>query len=177
MYYFDRPLTPKVRVAFQVSPYEISGNQSCTGTVFSPTTSVFPWQYHSTTAPHIPSSLDHSADFRKSSTLTAVRELSLFKTSIILRPYSNKTLLTAPANTRFEPGSLSLALQHTSSERRRMKCTLMYWHMTCDCSSPQLLQGCSFVLSEPVKSKQEWDMTQWERTFRYLLTFTGHWSL
>jgi hypothetical protein len=45
-----RPLTAKARVRCRVSPCEICG-QSDTGTGFSPSTSVFPCQFHSTGTP------------------------------------------------------------------------------------------------------------------------------
>jgi hypothetical protein len=43
-----RPLTAEVWVRSQVSPSEICGAQSGIVTGFSPSTSVFPCQYHST---------------------------------------------------------------------------------------------------------------------------------
>jgi hypothetical protein len=48
-----RPLTVEARVRSRVSPYEICGGQSGTGTGFSPITSVFPCQFNSTGAPLI----------------------------------------------------------------------------------------------------------------------------
>jgi hypothetical protein len=46
-----RPHTAEACVRSRVSPCEIYGGQSGTGTGFSPSTSVFPCQYHSTDAP------------------------------------------------------------------------------------------------------------------------------
>ena len=47
-----RPLTVEARFRSKVSPCEICGGQSDTGTGFSPNTSVFPCQYHSISAPY-----------------------------------------------------------------------------------------------------------------------------
>ena len=47
-----RPLIADARVRSQASPCEICGRQSGTVTSFSPSTSVFLSQYHSTHAPH-----------------------------------------------------------------------------------------------------------------------------
>ena len=46
-----RPVTTEAPVRSQVSPCEICGGQSGTGTGFSSSTSLFPCQYHSTSAP------------------------------------------------------------------------------------------------------------------------------
>ena len=45
-----RPDTAEARVRYQVNPCEICGAQSVTVTDFSPSTSVFACQYHSTNA-------------------------------------------------------------------------------------------------------------------------------
>jgi hypothetical protein len=46
-----RPLTAEARARSRVSPCGICGGQSGNGTGFSPSTSVFPCQFHSTGAP------------------------------------------------------------------------------------------------------------------------------
>ena len=46
------PLTAEVRVQSQANPCHICGAQSATSTGFSPSTSGFPCQYHSTIAPY-----------------------------------------------------------------------------------------------------------------------------
>lgn len=46
-----RPLTTEARVRFRVSLREICGIQSANGTGFTPSSLVFPCQYHSTIAP------------------------------------------------------------------------------------------------------------------------------
>jgi hypothetical protein len=46
-----RALTPETRVPSRIGPCGICGGQSGTGTSFSPITSVFPCQFHSTGAP------------------------------------------------------------------------------------------------------------------------------
>jgi hypothetical protein len=45
------PPTAEARVRSRVSPCGICGGQSCIGTDFSPSTSVFPCQFHSIGAP------------------------------------------------------------------------------------------------------------------------------
>jgi hypothetical protein len=45
-----RPLTAETRVRPQVNPCGICGGQSDIGTALSPSSSVFPCQYHSTVA-------------------------------------------------------------------------------------------------------------------------------
>jgi hypothetical protein len=47
----SRPLTAEARDRFSVGPCGICDGQCGTGTGFSPTTSVFPCQFHSTGAP------------------------------------------------------------------------------------------------------------------------------
>jgi hypothetical protein len=47
-----QPLAPKAHVCVQGSPREIHGEQSSTGTHFSLSHSVFPFQYHSTVVVH-----------------------------------------------------------------------------------------------------------------------------
>jgi hypothetical protein len=51
-----RPLTAKDQVRSQVSPCEISGGQSCSGTGFSPSTSVLLCQYYTINARYSSSS-------------------------------------------------------------------------------------------------------------------------
>ena len=51
-----RVVTAEARIQSQASPCNIYGGQSGTGTGFSPTTSVFPCQYHSTSTPYTYSS-------------------------------------------------------------------------------------------------------------------------
>jgi hypothetical protein len=46
-----RPLTAEARIRSRVSPCGICGGQSGTCTGFSPSTSAFPCQFHSTGAP------------------------------------------------------------------------------------------------------------------------------
>jgi hypothetical protein len=46
------PLNAETRVRARLSPCGISGEQSATGTGFSPRSSVLPCQYHSTVALH-----------------------------------------------------------------------------------------------------------------------------
>jgi hypothetical protein len=48
---FRRPLSADARIRSRVSPCGICGGQSGTGTGFSPSTSIFPCQFHSTGAP------------------------------------------------------------------------------------------------------------------------------
>jgi hypothetical protein len=48
----SRPLTVEARICAQVSPCRICGGQSGSGTGFSPCSSYFPCQYHSTVALH-----------------------------------------------------------------------------------------------------------------------------
>jgi len=47
-----RPRTEEAHVRFQASRCEIWNGQSGSGIGFSHSTSVFPWQHHSTYAPH-----------------------------------------------------------------------------------------------------------------------------
>jgi hypothetical protein len=47
-----RPQTAEARIRALVSPCKICGGQSGTGTGFSPSYTVSPCQYNSTTAPH-----------------------------------------------------------------------------------------------------------------------------
>jgi hypothetical protein len=47
-----RPLTAEYRVRTRDNPYGICGGQSGTGTCFSPSSSVFPCQYHFTVVLH-----------------------------------------------------------------------------------------------------------------------------
>jgi len=50
------PFTAQPRVRFQITPYEMCGGQSVTGTDFSLSLSVSPRHYHSTSAPYPSSS-------------------------------------------------------------------------------------------------------------------------
>jgi len=58
-----RPLDAEARVWSRISPFEICGGQSGTGTCFSPSISVFPCKFHSTNAPcpfiHLPPRLNN----------------------------------------------------------------------------------------------------------------------
>jgi hypothetical protein len=47
-----RPVTAEDRFRFRVTPCDTCGRQSGTGTGFSPSSSVFSCQYHSTVALH-----------------------------------------------------------------------------------------------------------------------------
>jgi hypothetical protein len=47
-----RPLTAETCVRAQLSPCDICAGQSVTGTGFSPSTSIFPCQHHTTKAPY-----------------------------------------------------------------------------------------------------------------------------
>ena len=58
-----RPLTAKVRLRTQASPYEICGGQSGTGTSFPPSTFGFPCQYHSSNSRY--SSSSKSCSYQK----------------------------------------------------------------------------------------------------------------
>jgi len=51
-----RPLTVEAQFRPSAIPREVCGGQIGTGTGFSPSTSVFPYHYHSTNAPYSPSS-------------------------------------------------------------------------------------------------------------------------
>jgi hypothetical protein len=47
-----RPITAEARDCTRINPYGIFGRQSGTGTVYYPSSSVFPSQYHSTVVIH-----------------------------------------------------------------------------------------------------------------------------
>ena len=47
-----RPVAAEARVRLQASPCEICGEQSVNGICFSPTTSIFPYRYHTTNDPY-----------------------------------------------------------------------------------------------------------------------------
>ena len=72
-----RLVTAEARVRSWVSPCEICGGQSDTGTCFSATTSVFPCQYNSTIAPY--SLHIHFAVIRR----TNGRSLGAFRKAVI----------------------------------------------------------------------------------------------
>jgi hypothetical protein len=57
-----RSVTAEAHVRSQASPSEIFGGQSGNGTGFSPSTSTFPRQYHSTIAPYSSSSARYSCN-------------------------------------------------------------------------------------------------------------------
>jgi hypothetical protein len=52
-------ITAEARIRFRVSPRGICGGQSVTGTGFSPSTLVFPCQFHSTDAPLLEKTKKH----------------------------------------------------------------------------------------------------------------------